>query len=290
MYTFTDLAITDTFSTTSTIITTTTETQTSTTTITTVSSAPDTTVTATYTVPTSSGFLPIADTTASAYPAKLKREVSHPHGYGLSEREQPKKGICGAKTYPVAVQCVKVIEKQAVNTVVRTGKPITKILPRSTISSTVYITSTTTSTLVPPDVSTTLLFSATSTVTEQTTSTVTSTSTSVAQNTVSMTVSSYAACATNNILGPTLSNGETIYLYQAATYSVTPGTSTTDCCEKCQSGTSCSGVGYNPKNGYCYIFQASGGVLCTISWLQLAIFGEFYKAFVSPLCGFLCGL
>lgn len=91
-------------------------------------------------------------------------------------------------------------------------RPITKTLRPSMISSTIYVTSTIASPIAPPDVSTTLSSSITLTLnlTDQTTTTITTKQYKRSQNTFSTTVTSYAACATNNILGSTLSSGEVI--------------------------------------------------------------------------------
>ncbi|KAF2493526.1 hypothetical protein BU16DRAFT_563680 [Lophium mytilinum] len=259
--TYTDLAVTDTFSTTSTDYATVTDFQTYTITFTTVIGAPDTTVTAVYTVPTPDGFLPVADTQGGypGTPAKGKRAAQHPHS-DLAERKATKGG-CNSKTYPVAVQCLKQIQKQVTKTVVIVGKAITKTLPPKTVTSTVQSTQTTTLTEVPADVSVTESFSTTLTVTEEETITTAFPVTSTSQNTVSQTQTSFAACATNNILGPALSDGTIIVNagHNAGSFARAPSTSALDCCEQCQRATACSGVAWNANGNTCFIFTTASG-------------------------------
>ncbi|KAF2812309.1 uncharacterized protein BDZ99DRAFT_496757 [Mytilinidion resinicola] len=105
---------------------------------------------------------------------------------------------------------------------------------------------------LPADVSITESFSTTLTVTEGETTTIAVAATVTSQNTVSQTVTSYAACATNNILGPALSNGRVIKNIYTNTAGGFSGTSMP----------ACHGVlrrRVQPSSGTCYIFSTLSG-------------------------------
>ena len=107
--TFTNTAVTDTFSTTSTYYSTITSTITPLeVTVTFIAAPVTTTTTSTSTIPTSSGFLPVQDTTASAYPGAQKRFVGRSLDAigALENRSTPSpKGSCGGQTYAQKVTC-----------------------------------------------------------------------------------------------------------------------------------------------------------------------------------------
>lgn len=132
---------------------------------------------------------------------------------------------------------------------------VTAARPTSTVTNT--ITKTETDTFI-PQASTTTTFS--ETVTETTTSVITETSTSTVivpvTETQTSTVTSYAACATSNILGPQIQTGQYIqdvyYSDRTAQVQQPPATNAYDCCVACLTGTRC------------YISQFIGGTCFTL--------------------------
>ncbi|KAF2127845.1 HET-domain-containing protein [Dothidotthia symphoricarpi CBS 119687] len=148
--------------------------------------------TVTSTIPTSSGFLNIVDS-APLVLQPTKREVSP-----LLQRGN-KEGCTGV-WFPASVTCNTVLQIKAIITTTVQGSPVTITVPAPLLLSTTTITSTKTETQ--------LLAKATSTVTQTSTITTTmvevgtTTSVSTTTSTVvsSTTVTSYAACSTNNII------------------------------------------------------------------------------------------
>jgi hypothetical protein len=144
-------------------------------------------------------------------------------------------------------------------TVVITAKTSTKILPQSTATVTSTTVSTSTSTVVPSDVSKTLSFSTTIPVTVTTTFYTSPVVTTTTTFTVSSTLTGYAACATNNLLGPVY-NGNIIddVYFGGNIYddSTTPTNSAYDCCVACLTSETCSGSSYETNSGTCYQYTA----------------------------------
>lgn len=250
-------AVTDTFSTTSTEFDTSTLTLTPAPITTTVAEVISTISTSTSTIATSAGFTPIADTLPPSVTAKRSLEEQDDCSPWVDDYKYPQAVVCHEKN---------VIKTTTVSTV--TGLPITVIVATPITTVTVTATITSSSVVLPSDVSTTLSFSTTSTVTETTvapgeTSTVTSTSTVQAGTT---TTSFYAACATNNIAGSPLSSdfgsaaGKYIYALEfskvaGAQLTVGNTASAYECCASCMGSSTCA-MSYYYSSGsikYCYL-------------------------------------
>ncbi|KAI9838468.1 MAG: hypothetical protein M1837_002460 [Sclerophora amabilis] len=168
-----------------------------------------TTTTATTVVPTSAGFRDICSSSGRSNFANQKRAVSHPHA-GLARRAPSKspKGVrLDLQKYPAAVTCDKYIQVRYTKEIILVKPTSTKTAatPTAVVSTTATVTET--STVVPPNVSTTLSFTTTTTASTTSTITSSSTATSTASVTETTTTTSYAACATNNVLGPRVDNG-----------------------------------------------------------------------------------
>jgi hypothetical protein len=255
--------ITDTFSTTSTEFDTATVTLTPAPVTTTIFATLSTTSTSTSTIATSAGFTPVADTLPPS--ATLKRS--------LVENEESCSPYLDDYKYPRKVVCHEqnIIKATTVSTI--TESPITATATADTSTVTVTNTITSSSVVLPSDVSTTLSYSTTSTITETTvaageTDTVTSTTTVVGATTAT---SFYAACATNNIAGLPLSSdfgsaaGKYIYLLAFShitgqTLRVGNTASAYDCCVSCIESPTCAMSYYNQVSSsvkYCYLMSTT---------------------------------
>jgi hypothetical protein len=175
--------------------------------------------------------------------------------------------------YPQKVVCHErnIIKTTTVSTV--TGSPITTTAIADTTTVTVTNTITSNSIVLPSDVSTTLSYSTTSTITETTvapgeTDTVTSTTSVVGATT---TTSFYAACATNNLAGDPLSSdfgslaGKYVYSLEFSNipgYSLSVGNTATgyDCCASCIESSNCAMSYFAEVSStvrYCYLAHTS---------------------------------
>ncbi|QQK41063.1 TonB box, conserved site [Penicillium digitatum] len=254
--------ITDTFSTTSTDFDTATLTLTPAPVTTTVAEVLSTTSTSTSTIATSVGFTPIVDTLPPTVTAKRSLEEVDDCSPWVDDYKYPQAVVCYEKN---------IIKTTTLSTVTGSLVTVTVATPTTTVTITNTITSS--SVILPSDVSTTLSFSTTSTITETTlaageTSTVTSTHTVLAGTT---TTSFYAACATNNIAGNPLSSdfgsaaGKFIYSLE---FTHVPGQKLTvgntnsayDCCASCLESSTCAmSYYYAPSSAvrYCYVIATT---------------------------------
>ncbi|KAJ5619403.1 hypothetical protein N7510_003387 [Penicillium lagena] len=231
----------------------------------TVSTDVTTTVTSTSTIEASGGFLPIASTlptdtaVASIKQELIKRELDRHRSRSIGLKDL---------RHPQAVKCIEetVIETTIIEIVV--GKPITKTVPASRITTRTTSVITATSTIIPSAISSTFIYTTTSTLSPTTTlqpSTITLTPTNTV--TASSTASFYAACATPNIAGSPLSSdfgsaaGE--YITQVLwTPAQIPGStlltgdasSAYDCCVSCIQDDSCAFSTFGV--GYCYLVNS----------------------------------
>lgn len=155
---------------------------------------------------------------------------------------------------------VKEFQIQSTVTETRTLKPTTILLPSSTIFTTITETFVDTVTIAPHASSTTTILSTIiSSFSTVVTQSVTSTSTQV--STYTTTVSSYAACATNNILGPTLPNGniiDNVYndgVNNPSIFTLQTTADAYDCCVQCITASDCTSSAFS--NGECLLLQNS---------------------------------
>ena len=106
------------------------------------------------------------------------------------------------------------------------------------------MTRTSTSTVIAPGVSSTITFSTTSIRTTTVLTTFVSTTTSTQTETLVNSTTSYAACATKNLLGPRVNTGNYLTTFNirdaSVSYNEKPDIpSAYDCCAACQTGTNC---------------------------------------------------
>ncbi|OJJ42515.1 hypothetical protein ASPZODRAFT_137154 [Penicilliopsis zonata CBS 506.65] len=253
--TSTALTATDTFSTTSTEYATTTVTITPTLVTFTETTVIETSVTSTATIPTPAGFTPIVDTvtaTGAANKRSLEQEEDTCGGQWVDDYQ-----------YATAVECVAKVTVHTTTTSTITATPATSTAATPTATATDTATITSTSTVVPGDVSTTLSYGTTSTLTETSTA-ATPITTLIVTSTITTgvtTTSFYAACATNNIAGAPLSSDfgslAGLYIYQVqysgiedASIKVTSGSTAYDCCVTCIENSLCALSLFD--DGYCF--------------------------------------
>lgn len=256
-------AITDTFSTTSTEFDTATVTITPDPSTTTFFVSVFTTSTSTSTIGTSAGFTPLAGTLPTGKVIERSfPELENDCSPDLDDYKYPEEVVCHEKI---------ILKTTAVSTV--TGSPVTWTAATSTTTVTVTNTITTSSVVVPTDVSSTLSYSTTSTITETSsapaeTSTITATTTVTA---VAATVTTYGACAANNIAGLPLSSDfgsfagqyiETTLFTNVPGEFTTVGDSTSayHCCVSCQENHNCAMSYYTPITpgfGFCYLIETT---------------------------------
>ncbi|OQV09641.1 hypothetical protein CLAIMM_13742 [Cladophialophora immunda] len=259
------IGVTDTF--TSTITSTSTASASTTTTTTSTTTTTDTTTstnTETSTIPAPAGFTPVYD--SSGYTSlnseqRLKRKAldtlqNMPRSSPASSQWR---GGQGPPT-PQGVKCISIIQPTSTAfTTVTTTSTIRARPTTTTVTSTTI--STTTITIVPGPVTTTVSTTTTTTTTSTSTSTETSTETdsTTTTTTTTTTTSFYAACATNNIIGPQVSQND-LYV-QGVGFSDpdgvqvnVPAASAYDCCVICITGAvvaNCQNTIYDADNGNC---------------------------------------
>ncbi|KAF7557304.1 hypothetical protein G7Z17_g851 [Cylindrodendrum hubeiense] len=201
----TDTTVTDTFSTTTTEFSVQTDIYVSTVTTTRTSTKTTSSVSTTV-VATTAGFRNIRDTLNSN--TLRRRDIGGPHA---PRKVANKKGL-QAFTYPVKVDCTKSVPNTKTTTVRKTIAAVTRTI-RYWKSTTETDTISSTSTIVPSDVSITLTSTSTSSVT--TTATIFETNTNWASTTTTAVLPGptvYDACNTNNYFGPNFNNnGEPYY-------------------------------------------------------------------------------
>ncbi|KAF1994691.1 hypothetical protein P154DRAFT_539356 [Amniculicola lignicola CBS 123094] len=245
--------ITGVFSTTSTIILSTTATETLVSTATELARSTTSTV-VTSAIPTSTGFLPVADTKAEAYPLVKKREIHHPHDSNAAaskERAKKEKGDKKGKRPGWKNQFPASVVWLTYPTATPDGLVKTK-------TKTITLTST-----IAPGASITSSFSTTITERFTTTKSKTETTTSTQTETSTSTVTSYDACATSNLLS-TLSNGNFIAgfynqgLGNPSTFTMQSEVSAYACCVACTTNSICTGSVFVSSPGTCMLLQNSG--------------------------------
>ncbi|CAL5872143.1 uncharacterized protein PFLUO_LOCUS6401 [Penicillium psychrofluorescens] len=227
----------------------------------TVSTDTTVTVTSTSTVHASGDFLPIAFTLPTdAAVVPIKREVDHnrSRSIGFKDLRHP--------------QAVKWVEETTIETIIIeifVGKAITKTEPASRITTRTTSVITATSTIIPSEIPTTLIYTTTSTI-SSTTTLLPSTVTLKPTNTVtaSSTTSLYAACATPNIAGTPLSSdfgslagGHISQIWwtpaqmPGGTWLKIDASSAYDCCVSCIQDASCAFSTFGA--GYCYLVEST---------------------------------
>ncbi|KAL8952146.1 MAG: hypothetical protein Q9222_001923 [Ikaeria aurantiellina] len=161
--------------------------------------------------------------------------------------------------YPSSVNCVKAVRTQYVKLIIF-AKPFyrTTTIPAATSTATTKKTMTSVSTIVPPSVTETESFSTTVATTTTFTSSITETTSITETIEASITVTSYAACASQNILGPQIEGNRNILGVGANDGSpsriqdVQPGTNAYDCCVTCvTSSQNCQYSVFIPTYGLC---------------------------------------
>ncbi|KAI4109543.1 MAG: hypothetical protein L6R37_000519 [Teloschistes peruensis] len=287
--TTTNAAVTGTFSTTSTIEEVLTSTSTTTALVTSVVSS-TTSSTSTLVIPTTAGFIDASSSSGrqnaalqgrdmqAAQPVE-KREVMVHH---LSKRAPPPRNDPQADLYPASVQCVKSVQVHIWVKLILVKPAITTTISGPVLTATATTISTTTSTKVPPGVSITSTFFATTTSTNTLTQTVSSTTTSTEIVTEVSTTTSYAACATPNVLGPALSNGN--FLFNVIRSADAGGgdltnpdaASALECCIACQTSATCQFSFYSlgSRTGPCSVFGGGVGATCDNANFVAAKFNE----------------
>ncbi|KAL6874704.1 hypothetical protein J3F83DRAFT_728420 [Trichoderma novae-zelandiae] len=252
-------AVTDaaTTTTTNTIVESVTNTITLTSTSTDVSS---TTVTATYTMPTPDGFIPVL-----AEPGYVSRHKRAEY-LDLQKKSENKGEQCigGAGGRPIfypplhveSVKCLELVEQIVVKTIIKTARPATRTLGPFTSTTVVPITTTSTSTVYPADITSTVTATTSTTITsttDVTTSTVTTTSTTVTSQAPTVTV--YLACAQNNIAS-TANGGAFISNVGTSAAKVVSGGNGGDafaCCNACQAAPFCQASLSSEQEGFCFL-------------------------------------
>ncbi|KAJ5138170.1 uncharacterized protein N7443_009548 [Penicillium atrosanguineum] len=222
-----------------------------------------TTSTTTSTIATSDGFTPIADTIPTPFASRrsLLDEDDCSEGPWIDDYQ-----------YPLEVECHEKIIFKTTSTSTVTGVPITTTVATPITTATEISTISTTSFVVPGDLSTTLSYSTTSTLTMTTyvpgeTTTVTSTTTALAAVATATVVDS---CAANNIAGAPVSSefgsfaGQYINEINFITvpgYKVTTASSDSayDCCVSCIETSGCAFSWFvdESSQSYCYLVMTT---------------------------------
>lgn len=239
------------------------------------------------TVPTPAGFLPISDTTNSAYPngqslssssagasksssvssksssAPASASASAAAGFNMTgsasgssagasgdgSADLEARNVKNLKQFAHAVHCLKsVLIQKTVDTTV-TGTTQTSTLAQATVTATVSATATV---MVQPK------FGRGKTVYTTSYTTVTkgynAYSSKVVTAEVTSTIKAYAACQTNNILNSVAS------VSGKAQFKTTVASSAQQCCEQCQQSSNCVGSAFQallPIGGRCLIYYAN---------------------------------
>lgn len=267
----TDSTVTDTFSTTTTLYNVATNTITSTLTATATDTI-TTSSTSTTIVPTATGWRPIADTVNRNSLAKRadesERELEHPHAIRAVTSKKP--GGLTAASWPSKVHCTQNVPNKNTLTVTKTQPAMTQISPYwSKTTKTKTLSST--STVVPSDVSTTETYSSTSSVTTFVT-TFTTQTTTVSTTTTSIIPGPtlYDACTKgNNIFGSNFNAGGVGY-YITNIANNGPGvasdfkivadgaSSATECCSACHAFAGCETWSFRPTSRNCFLLYHEG--------------------------------
>ncbi|KAI1012185.1 hypothetical protein LB503_004843 [Fusarium chuoi] len=204
------------------------------------------TSTSTTQIPTTAGFKFISDTVNSRSLNAQKRDklFQKPHARAII-----KPGIKAFK-FPSKVQCTKLLPNANTKVVQKTGTPVTKTVA-SMQTTTVVKTISTTTTLIPKDVSVTKSFTTSMKVTTYSTKWKTTTKSATATKTkVISGPTEYAACKEANMFGPDFNSASTGY-YVTNVLNNGPGipsdfqivangaSSPEECCSSCMQFTGC---------------------------------------------------
>ena len=145
---------------------------------------------------------------------------------------------------------------------VATNLASTATVTQPTTDTTVFQTFTAIATATPANVQTTSSFITTATVTQTIVSEAVTTTTVTSIATATATATFFAACGTNNLLGPTVAaNGGTIFNVfnngagVVSTFNSTRANSAYDCCVACQQFGSCQGSAFGVNNGNCVLLR-----------------------------------
>lgn len=240
-----------------------------------------TTVTSTILQPTPSGFIDATDSTGqqnavAAANNQGRSLVDSARRVAEERRRSPAPAVTRVATgagalpaksggpYPQQVLCTKTLE--TVLTVHSTYYARTAIVtvPGPMLTVTTTSTATSTSTKV-PSATVTLTATSIATVTSFVTGTITTTYSTTATMTVSTTTHALGACATNNLLGPSLTNGNGVYDFNSPIFnygvSVVILPSAYDCCTACQTSTDVCFASYYGDNSNCYLVTSAGSTL-----------------------------
>ncbi|OAP57829.1 hypothetical protein AYL99_08567 [Fonsecaea erecta] len=240
--TTTELGISSTFTSTITSTSTLSDSTTITSTVqTTLTDTTTSTATSTLTIAAPAGFTPIIKSsgyTSLNAPQRERREVLDRLFNLVRSPPEGRQFLGGGTRSAQGIKCVTRV--QSTVTVYRTvTTTTTDIGSASTTTSTTTTTVATTSTVIPAVVTSTVSTTSTTIVTTTSTSIAltTNTQTTTETDTTTSTTSVYAACATNNILGPQVQNGQYV---QGATdndpngvIAITTAASAYDCCVQC---------------------------------------------------------
>ncbi|KAI4086827.1 MAG: hypothetical protein L6R37_008383 [Teloschistes peruensis] len=273
--TTTNAAVTGTFSTTSTIEEVLTSTSTTTALVTSVVSS-TTSSTSTLVIPTTAGFIDASSSSGRQNAALQGRDMQAAQpvqkrgvmARRLSKRAPSPPNDPQAGFYPASVQCVKYVRVHIYVKLIVIKPATTTTISGPVLTATATTISTTTSTIVPSGVPVTSSFFATTTRTSTLIQTVSSTTTSTEIATGVSTTTSHAACATSNVLGPALSNGNFILdtggifrMPGQGAISRPDADSAIDCCIACQTSPTCQASSFIQDVG-CLNFGGGPGAVC----------------------------
>lgn len=251
------------------------------------------TVPATTNVATPLGFVPI-QATSTVVKAKRVPE-NHSSNNAKQQSTTPKKASANcfkSQPYAAAVTCAAIQQIRYTQVVIEIEPTsTTTLLPiTTTVSSTT--TSTSTLTVLAAKISTTLSFSTTVSVTLTIQTTIAVTTSSDTYVTATSTTTSYDACATSNILGPTVIGGYHLYdnYFTDTSASVLSPTANSAyaCCVACVTTTNCQYSAYATSYGICNIIV---GTTCPAGQPLDGYFyktvgaNEFEATYSNGLCG-----
>ncbi|KAH7151621.1 hypothetical protein DER46DRAFT_690677 [Fusarium sp. MPI-SDFR-AT-0072] len=261
-FTVTGKGDTDTFSTTTTLFKFATVTVTATTTTTSTKTGTRTS-TSTTQIPTTAGFKFISDTVNSRSLNAQKRDklFQKPHARAIIKP--------GMKAFQISFKGTKLLPNANTKVIQKTGFPVTKTVA-SMQTTTIVKTISTTTTLIPKDVSVTKSFPTSMKVTTYSTTWKTITKSVTATKTkVISGPTEYAACQAENMFGPDFNRAGTGY-YVTNVLNNGPGTpsdfrivangasSSGECCSSCMKLTGCETWSFRAANRNCFLIYHAG--------------------------------
>ncbi|KAH7194089.1 hypothetical protein DER44DRAFT_889286 [Fusarium oxysporum] len=263
-FTVTGKGDTGTFSTTTTLFKVATVTVTATTTTTSTKTGTRSS-TSTTQIPTTAEFKFISDTvnSRSLNAQKGDKLFQNPHA-----RATIKPGMKPCK-FPSKVQCTRLLPNANKKAVQKTGTPVTKTVA-SMQTTTIVKTISSTTTLIPKDVSVTKSFTTSMKATTYSTTWETTTKSATATKTKAISgPTEYAACQAENMFGPDFNSASTGY-YVTNVLNNGPGipsdfqivasgdSSAEECCNSCMKFTGCETWSFRAANRNCFLLYHSG--------------------------------